>query len=183
MSLVITGNPGVGKHTIANKITKTLGYDIIDLNKIALEKGIVERKKETFDVDVKKLGKILKSLVTKKSLIVGHLAPYVLSKSEVKFAIVHRKNPYKLLSTYKKRKYSKAKMTENLESEILGIIAFDIIKKLGKKKTFQIDTSSKSILDVTKMIQKIVDGKKVNDEVDWLSLVSKKGDLKKFFSY
>ena len=28
MSLVITGNPGVGKHTIADEILKTEDYDI-----------------------------------------------------------------------------------------------------------------------------------------------------------
>jgi len=37
MSIVITGNPGVGKHTIAKEIAKNLEYSIIDINQIAKE--------------------------------------------------------------------------------------------------------------------------------------------------
>ena len=35
MSFIITGNPGVGKHTITKEISKLLDLEIIDINKIA----------------------------------------------------------------------------------------------------------------------------------------------------
>ena len=135
MSIVITGNPGVGKHTIAKKIYKILNYEILDINKIALDTGVYEKNEDGIDVDVSKLKKNLKNKITKKTLIVGHLAPYVLTKSQVKKVIVLRKSPYKLISIYKKRKYPIEKIKENLESEVLGIIAHDAIKKFGKSKT------------------------------------------------
>ncbi len=102
MSIVITGNPGVGKHTIAKKIYKILNYEILDINKIALDTGAYEKNEDSIDVDVSKLKKILKNKITKKTLIVGHLAPYVLTKSQVKKVIILRKSPYKLISIYKK---------------------------------------------------------------------------------
>ena len=68
------------------------------------------------DVDIKKLKQTLKNF-SKKSIIVGHLAPYVISKTKTKMIIVLRKSPYKLLSIYKKRKYSKEKISENLGSK------------------------------------------------------------------
>jgi len=183
MSIVITGNPGVGKHTIAKKIYKILNYEILDINKIALDTGAYEKNEDSIDVDVSKLKKILKNKITKKTLIVGHLAPYVLTKSQVKKVIVLRKSPYKLISIYKKRKYPTEKIKENLESEILGIIAHDAIKKFGKSKTYQIDSTSDSPSKTTKKIRDILDKKIKSDEVDWLSQISKKNDLRKFFSY
>ena len=183
MSFVITGNPGVGKHTIGKKIAKLLDLKLIDLNQIAIDEGIFVENNESKDVDVVKLKKILKSKLDKKSLVIGHLAPYVLTKSQVKKLIILRKNPYKLSTIYKQRKYSKNKIRENLESEILGIIAHDSIKKLGKLKTLQIDTTGKSIQKVVLLTKNAINGKKKSDDVDWLSIVSEKNDLKKFFSY
>ena len=43
MSLIITGNPGVGKHTIAAEIIKNEDYDMIDINKIAIESNYIEK--------------------------------------------------------------------------------------------------------------------------------------------
>ena len=58
MSYVITGNPGVGKHTIANEISKNSDLPILDINKIAQESGLFEKNEETNDVDVEKLSLI-----------------------------------------------------------------------------------------------------------------------------
>jgi len=183
MTSIITGSPGVGKHTVTKKIAEMMKYKILDVNKIALDSGFFEDANETKDVDVKKLGRFIKSKITKRTLIVGHLAPYVVSKNQIKTVIVLRKNPYQLLKVYKKRKYSKKKIFDNIGSEILGTIAFDSIKKFGKNKTFHIDTSSKSTQTTIKKIQTAFNGKFENDKIDWLYLVSKRNDLKKFFSY
>lgn len=183
MSLVITGSPGVGKHTVSKKIAKKYDYKIIDINKIALTLPHNKKRKGTIDIDVEKLKSVFKKKLAKNSLVVGHLAPYVLPKSQAKAVIVLRKSPYKLIPVYKKRKYSQQKMIENLDSEILGIIAYDAIKKFGKKKTYQIDTTKRSISENAKKIESVFDKKFENDYVDWLSLIIKKNDLKKFFSY
>jgi len=183
MSLVITGNPGVGKHTLAKKIAKNLKYKILDINKIALEMQFNKKNNDVIDVDVEKVANILKKRITKNSLIVGHLAPYVLSKSQVKTAIILRKSPYKLDSIYKKRNYAARKIIENIQSEILGVIAYDTIKKFGKKKTYQIDTTSKSVTNIIKKINTIFEDNFQLDNVDWLSLVFEKNDHKKFFPH
>ncbi|MFB5647509.1 MAG: AAA family ATPase, partial [Candidatus Nitrosomaritimum yanchengensis] len=52
MSFVITGSPGVGKHTITKEISKILNLPVFDINQIAKEKNLFERTDETNDVDV-----------------------------------------------------------------------------------------------------------------------------------
>ena len=183
MSLVVTGNPGVGKHTISKKLAKDLNYKILDINKIAIESKVFEKQNDILDVNVIKLKKILKNKITENTIVVGHLAPYVLSKNQVKKAIILRKNPYKLLSVYKKRKYSAKKISENLGSEILGVIAYDSTKKFGKTKSYQIDSSSESVTKIVNSIKNILKNKSNEEKIDWLTMVTEKNDLQKFFSY
>ncbi|MCH1607610.1 MAG: shikimate kinase, partial [Nitrosopumilus sp.] len=93
-----------------------------------------------------------------------------------------RRNPYELESVYKERNYSEIKMKENTGSEILGIIAHDAIEKF-EEKTFQVDVSETSIEKVVKKVLDIISKKEVNEEVDWLTLVTENNDLKKFFTH
>ena len=174
----------MGKHTVAKQIAKNLDLDLIDINEVVIESGIFVRKKETLDVDTKDLQKILEKKITTHSLIVGHLAPYVIPRNKLKTVIVLRQSPYKLISVYKKRKYSKQKTIENLGSEILGITFYDTLKKFGSAKTHQIDTSLSSVSKVVKKIEMFFEKDKFQeDQVDWLGLISKKGDLNRFFPY
>ena len=181
MSIVITGNPGVGKHTITQKIAEKLELSIIDINSIARDAGLFEKNNDTNDVDTDKLEKILKQKISEKNVIVGHLAPYVLDKNLVKIMIVLRKSPYDLISVYKERKYTDEKSKENTGSEVLGIIAHDTISKF-QEKAFQINTSGKSIQEVVEKVMTLISNNEGNEEVDWLDLVTKNNDLKKFFN-
>ncbi len=181
MSIVITGNPGVGKHTITQKIADKLELSIIDINSIAKDAGLFEKNNDTNDVDTSKLEKILEQKISEKNVIVGHLAPYVFDKNKVKIMIVLRRNPYDLISVYKERKYTDKKSMENLGSEVLGIIAHDAISKF-QEKVFQINTSGKSIQEVVEKVMTLISSNIGNEEVDWLDLVTKNNDLKKFFA-
>lgn len=181
MSIVITGNPGTGKHTISSRLAEELGYAVLDLNQIAIKHGIFEKKDSTRDVDTKKLAKIIRKIITKDTIIVGHLAPYVVDRSQIKLAVILRKNPYKLISIYKRRNYSKAKQTENAASEILGVIAYDSIRKFGLQKSCQIDTTDITIKQTVNKVKLALKKKFSGSDVDWLGMVAKKNDFARFF--
>jgi len=67
--LVLTGNPGVGKHTVSKKLAEILDYEIIDVNKEAVKVGM-QKQSDSIDVDVEKTEKTLKDKISDKSLIV-----------------------------------------------------------------------------------------------------------------
>jgi adenylate kinase len=180
MSIVITGNPGVGKHTITHKIAEMMKLSIIDINEIARDSGLFEQNDDTNDVDVEELEKILKQKISDKDIVVGHLAPYVLRKNQIKIMIVLRRSPYDLIPVYNDRKYSERKIRENTGSEILGVIANDAINRL-QEKVFQINVSGKTISEVTKNVMRVIMENEGSEEVDWLELVRKNNDLGKFF--
>ena len=172
--LVLTGNPGVGKHTTASEIMKQNAmYEIIDINNLAIELGLTEKAKETLEVYVAELKIKMKQKVSNNSLIVGHLAPYVLDESDVDVVIVLRKNPMDLIKVFKNRGYSKEKIKSNTAAEFIGVTFNDSISSFGEEKTFQIDTTNKTPEQVTSIIDKIVNGKNKGDIVDWFHLADK----------
>lgn len=178
--LVITGNPGVGKHTLAKSLAVEFDMEVVDINQVAIQSKTYKKRGKTLDVDTEKLSKRMGGLLTKNVIVVGHLAPYVVPRAKTKLALVLRKNPYKLLQIYKKRKYTKDKAFENAGSEILGITAYDAARRFGPTKVAQLDTTGISVKEATRKAKRIIRSKK-GDRVDWLELVSRNGDLAKFF--
>ena len=86
MNLIITGNPGVGKHTIANLLQeKNKSFQVLDISKFAIEKNLGEQVEDGIEIDTVKLTNEIKKVVLEETLIVGHLAPYVFDESIFSF--------------------------------------------------------------------------------------------------
>jgi adenylate kinase len=189
--LVITGNPGVGKHISAKFIIRRIGSgSILDINKLAISQNAVLNKHSKYgiEVDTKKLAKLLAAKLTESKdlvIIVGHLAPYVLEPTGVDLVIVLRRSPYELIRVFEERKYSLHKIRENVASEILGVSLFDSLQTFGKEKIAELDTTVKAPIDIASQILLLLHQKRARKIgiVDWLSLVHKKGDLQKLLEY
>jgi adenylate kinase len=190
LRFVITGNPGVGKHTTAKIIAEKINADIIDINDVAIDNNATGKKTDLgLDVDVKRLVRLLeKQLKAERDLvIVGHLAPYVLKPVGISLVAVLRRSPYELEKTLKKRGYSVDKVRENVASEILGTSLYDSLQTFGKRKVAELDTTGKTPKETTDEIlaalQKKSKSKSKLIGIDWLNLVSEKGDMRRFFKY
>ncbi|MEW6603375.1 MAG: AAA family ATPase [Thermoproteota archaeon] len=186
MKLVITGNPGVGKHTSAKIIAEKTGAEVIDINRVAIDNDAIAEKTEFgFEIDVKKLGRQLARMLKgkKDQIVVGHLAPYVLKRADISMVAVLRRSPYELEKTLQKRGYDHYKVKENLASEILGVSLYDSVKTFGKRKVVEFDTTDKTPEQTTDEIMRALRKKPKAAGIDWLAMVSENDDMKKFFEY
>jgi len=186
--VVITGTPGVGKHSAATFLTKKLkGSRIIDINKIAVEHNVFLKDingDRTDEVNLKKLTTLIEeeSESQDRCIIIGHLAPYVVDPKGVTLAAVLRRSPYYLSGTLEDRGYTIRKVNDNVISEILDICLFDTLKVFGTAKTAEIDTSNIAPFKVADIIISTL-LKKCDRKIgitDWISLISKNGDSDKF---
>jgi adenylate kinase len=190
--LVITGGPGVGKHTTARLVVKKFhGSKIIDINKMLVaNKAISGDGNDNFGsgIDVKKARRLIdyETKIHRNDLILfGHLAPYVVNPRKISMAIVLRRSPYELISVYRKRHYSPEKTRENIASEILGITLYDSLKSFGKAKLAEIDTTGETPSEtVAKIVSLLLGSSKARlGYIDWLSLVDRNHDVQKFLEY
>ena len=194
LRLIITGNPGVGKHTSAKIIAEKIDAEIIDINNVAIDNNAIGKNTDLgFEVDVKRLVRLLEKLLKIKGnlVIVGHLAPYVLKPSGISLVAVLRRSPYELEKTLKKRGYSVDKVRENVASEILGTSLYDSLKTFGKRKVAEFDTTGKTpdetADEILAALQKNTKSRSRSRSkllgIDWLILVSENGDMQRFFKY
>jgi adenylate kinase len=75
------------------------------------------------------------------------------------------------------------KVRENLASEILGTSLYDSLKTFGKRKVAEFDTTGKNPEQTADEILAALYKKPKLVGIDWLILVSEKGDIQKFFEY
>ena len=189
--LVITGSPGVGKHTSARLIAKKFrGSRIIDINKLAIANNAILEGKDRYgtSIDIKKVSRLIEheAKTNRKDLIlVGHLAPYVINPEGISIAIVLRRSPYELISVFQKRHYSPEKARENIASEILGITLYDSLTAFGKDKIAEVDTSGEMPSQTLDKIVSLLQQKSIPQfgYIDWLSLVNENNDLQRFLEY
>jgi adenylate kinase len=190
--VVITGNPGVGKHTCAKFVSEKLGKaKLIDINRVILSNNAVTLRTSAVngigEIDVKNTEKLILEEIkkTKDVVIVGHLAPYVLRTTGIDLVAVLRRSPYQLAKIFRQRKYTPMKMKDNIAAEVLGITLYDSVETFGKERVAELDTTGKTPQDIAKDIFSKLRKKsrKQIGIIDWLSLVYEKGDAQKFLEY
>lgn len=189
MKIILSGTPGVGKHTIATTLSSLFDkVTIVDINKIILSEDLlIPSQRGNHDVDIQKSLDFLTLLLSKKeyqdSIIVGHLAPYVIDPLLVDLAVILRRSPYELRKIYEDRAYSQTKISDNIVAEILGIISYDALKnfEFSKLSELEIATSVLPSLSAQKIVNMYMDKKQRSfGNIDWLPIVQNDPDMLKF---
>jgi len=147
--IIVTGTPCTGKTTYAKEFAKKNKYKYIDVNKVIKENKLREyydNKRKCYVVDIEKLNKILIEIMKlekkkEKGLVIdSHLSHY-LPKRYIDLCVVTKCNLKELKKRMEKRKYSKAKIKENLQAEIFDVCLVEAKEKGHKIKI--VNTSSK----------------------------------------
>ena len=189
MKIILSGTPGVGKHTIATILSSLFDkVPIVDINKIILsENFLISSHRKNHDVDIQKSFDFLTLLLSKKeyqdSIIVGHLAPYVIDPLLVDLVVILRRSPYELRKIYEDRSYSQTKISDNMVAEILGIISYDALKnfEFSKLSELEIATSILPSLSAQKIVRMCGDRKQRSfGNIDWLPLIQNDPDMLNF---
>ena len=141
--IVVTGTPGTGKTKLSKRIAKDKDYLYIDVKRLIKKFKLHEKfdkKRKSWIVNVDKLNEVLLDIIGiardegQKGLVLdSHLAHYLPHKY-VDLCIVTRTDPKKLYSRLKDRKYSKFKISENVEAEIMQVILEEARTKNHKIK-------------------------------------------------
>jgi len=141
MVIAVTGNPGTGKTTFSNRLSKTTKIKNIEINDLAKKYDTFIAYDKSLDsniVDIKKLNKNINNFIRgldKDIILTGHLAADLKIKYDI--AIILRLSLKKLAERLKKRGYSIKKIQENLLAE-----AYDYCSKIKSyaKEAYEVET-------------------------------------------
>jgi len=174
MIVAITGTPGIGKTSVSEVLRKK-EFDIVDLNKVAVEKQFlvgVDKDRDSKIVDVDKLSKHIEKNHDGEDVVFidGHLSHLLNAVDKV---IVLRCHPKILKKRLSAKNWKKQKIKENLEAEILDIILCETAELHSRENVFEIDTTDKNVDDAAECILEIIKNnfehmKKYNmGNIDW----------------
>lgn len=173
MRIAITGTPGTGKSAVAKALsrrTKWPAIEVYDLaKKIRALKGY-DRARHTWIVDVKKLRRTAQRLRGDR-IIVGHLSHFCTAD----IVVVLRTHPKVLAARLRRKRWSAAKVRENVEAEAIDVILQEAARVHPRRKIFEIDTTKRSANQTAGIILNIVRGKKRREfapgKIDWTGYI------------
>jgi adenylate kinase len=125
--IAITGTPGTGKSTLARSIEKKFGYFRLDLHPHYKEISVkYDQKKKAYVIDYKKFERLVKKAIAehqdRPGIVVDTHISHLLPPKLVDLCIVLTcSNLKELERRLKRRRYSKAKIRENLDCEIFQV--------------------------------------------------------------
>lgn len=156
--IALTGTPGTGKTSVAEK----LDFPVTDLKEFVKERGLGEQREE-FEVDIEDMVDALEDEV-ENGVIEGHLAHHV----PADYCVVLRCAPDELRSRLQQRDYPAEKVEENVQAEILDIILQEAVEK--QENIIEVDTTGRSADRVAGEIEERIEkGDTGYGEIDWTS--------------
>ena len=108
---------------------------------------------------------------TEKPMIFdGHYSHELFSPEMVRLVFVLRKAPWELYDILQNRLYSYEKVWENIEAEIIGVIAEEA-QEYPLEKLHEVDTSGKSQEETAYEILEVIRGEKPTSygPIDWVT--------------
>ncbi|MFX0107823.1 MAG: adenylate kinase family protein [Candidatus Hodarchaeota archaeon] len=186
-ALLIGGSPGTGKTIVAKALASRLSVRMIALSELADQSGCVSLNDTTRDtgiIDEDCLVAAIEKEVedrSKQIIIEGHYIDLVPSRSVDKVFLL-RTHPETLRERLQERKWSKAKVAENVEAEVLGVCQLDAVYSFGEEKVFEIDTTDMNSIGVVERIQSILKTPDNPVRIDWMALLESEGRADEFLS-
>lgn len=173
MLIAISGVPGTGKTAVAKQLAKLLDAQLLSINDLVKENKIpssYDRLRKARIVDESKLSKNMRALLDpeKTTIVEGLLAHFL----DADFVIILRTRPGILKKRLVRKKWSKKKIAENVEAELVGVAIAEAMDL--EKNVYEIDTTGKKAKDVAATIKKILNNLSIQKRyrtgrIDWLS--------------
>lgn len=168
--VALTGTPGTGK-TTASLAMRKYGWKVVDLNREIVKNKLYtgkDMKRKSFIADMRTVNNFVRNKTEEGNWIIASHLSHLLPDSFIEAVIVLRCRPDMLKKRLKLKRWNTKKIDENIEAEMIGLIASEARER--HKKVYEIDTTGKKIVHTAALIDKVLKGtgKRYRTAVEWL---------------
>lgn len=180
MIVIITGTPGTGKTAVSKLLSKELNCMHIEVSALVKKrkwgKPDPTGRQTLVLTNIKELVQYIRETYENvKCVIIDTHYPEVFNSlaKDVIAVFVLRTHPKTIVKRLMERKWSKTKIAENAEAELLGVIENEALRHFGC--VISIDTTSKNASEVSHLIKTLIDQidqttcPKQSETIDWLT--------------
>ena len=176
MLIVLEGCPATSKSEVGRALASLLSLPHVDYAHYLLEKGAADVKGDEIVINERKARDLLKSITS--GIVSGIYSLEYLDPRKVSMTYVLRCNPRILLYRYLLRNYSLSKIRDNLGAEYLDLCLKMAIERVGIDRVNQLDVSyTTPQYAALRIYDSITRGRKIFDNVDWLSQIKSPFEL------
>lgn len=166
MRIAVTGTPGVGKTTVAERLADELGLEYVDLTEEVRGGASAgyDEERDTYVADID----ALEDSVPENAVLDGHIA----HRLENDYTVVLRCAPDELRERLSERGWNEEKITENVESEVLDVVLAEVLET--DAPVFEYDTTD-SVPDETveRLLTAVDEEETRNGTVNWTEEVER----------
>ena len=167
MLVAISGTPGVGKTSVSAEL-RSRGFKVVDANEHLRAHGLLGEKddlRDTYNVDMEAFNDSLEEFRRDPGVV--FIDSHLSHQCDCSRIIVLRCHPDVLAQRLRARGYSEAKVTENVQAEVLDVILCEATD--SDIPVNEIDCTAMPVPEVANLISQAVDGEDVCQpgNVDW----------------
>ncbi|MFW9888461.1 MAG: adenylate kinase family protein [Candidatus Thorarchaeota archaeon] len=186
-AILIGGTPGTGKTKVAKMLGTRLSVHVVELGELAEKAGCISAQNKARDSGIIDEDCLVNAIqvevadITRHVVVVGHyidLVPYSL----VDHVFILRTHPETLRHRLIARGWPEAKITENVEAEVIGVCQLDAVESFGEDLVSEIDTTDIAPAETVDTIQKLLKHPVESVRIDWLRQLEEEGRLDEFLS-
>ena len=154
MAIVVTGTPGVGKTTVAKRLAEKLGASYLNLAELVISEKLYtgyDSEYESYIVDTARCREYLDRLLSCREVLDTHVIEAVPAQ-RVKLVVVLRLDPLQLKERLRQRGYRGAKLRENVEAEVLGLLSAEAVALFGEDRVCEVDVSGRGVEETVELL-------------------------------
>jgi adenylate kinase len=149
-NVLITGTPGVGKTTLAEQAAEKLGFKNISVGDLVKKHECHEGMDEALDtyiLDEDKLLDLMEPILAEGGCVVDFHSPEIFPERWFELVLVLRTDTEILFDRLTKRGYSEKKRNENMECEIMQVVAEEARESYDTEITHELPSNTLEDLD------------------------------------